>query len=84
MFKYYYFGTNRTMSRNVLTSLLCIQVQMVSGLKHEHFVTLLGYCLEANNRILVYESATMGTLHDVLHGTSIAHSDSDLAIVLDD
>ncbi|TMW92476.1 hypothetical protein EJD97_012999 [Solanum chilense] len=44
------------------------QVQMVSGLKHEHFVTLLGYCLEANNRILVYESATMGTLHDVLHG----------------
>ncbi|KAK4732581.1 hypothetical protein R3W88_025569 [Solanum pinnatisectum] len=44
------------------------QVQMVSGLKHEHFVTLLGYCLEANNRILVYEFATMGTLHDVLHG----------------
>ncbi|XP_055813715.1 probable protein kinase At2g41970 isoform X2 [Solanum dulcamara] len=44
------------------------QVQMVSTLKHEHFVTLLGYCLEANNRILVYEFATMGTLHDVLHG----------------
>ncbi|MCD7445811.1 hypothetical protein HAX54_000049 [Datura stramonium] len=44
------------------------QVQMVSRLKHEHFVTLLGYCFEANNRILVYEFATMGTLHDVLHG----------------
>ena len=29
---------------------------------------LLGYCLEANNRILVYEHATMGSLHDVLHG----------------
>lgn len=57
----YYFGTNRTISRNVLISFLCIQVQMVSRLKHEHFVTLMGYCLEANNRILVYEFATMGT-----------------------
>ncbi|XP_009597564.1 putative protein kinase At2g41970 [Nicotiana tabacum] len=44
------------------------QLAMVSRLKHEHFVTLMGYCVEANNRILVYEFATMGTLHDVLHG----------------
>ena len=29
---------------------------------------LLGYCFEAKNRILVYEHATMGSLHDVLHG----------------
>ncbi|PHT39051.1 hypothetical protein CQW23_22624 [Capsicum baccatum] len=70
----YYFGTNRTISRNVLISFLCIQVQMVSRLKHEHFVTLMGYCLEANNRILVYEFATMGTLHDVLHGRKGAQS----------
>ncbi|CAN4091108.1 unnamed protein product [Withania somnifera] len=44
------------------------QLQVVSRLEHENFVTLMGYCLEANNRILVYEFATMGTLHDVLHG----------------
>ncbi|KAH0689075.1 probable protein kinase At2g41970 [Solanum tuberosum] len=44
------------------------QLSMVSRLKHEHFVTLLGCCLAANNRILVYEFATMGSLHDVLHG----------------
>ncbi|NP_001312440.1 probable protein kinase At2g41970 [Nicotiana tabacum] len=44
------------------------QLSMVSALKHEHFVTLMGYCLEANNRILVYEFAAMGSLHDVLHG----------------
>ncbi|KAK2989170.1 hypothetical protein RJ640_029362, partial [Escallonia rubra] len=44
------------------------QLSMVSRLKHEHFVELLGYCLEANNRILVYQFATMGSLHDVLHG----------------
>ncbi|XP_059317653.1 probable protein kinase At2g41970 isoform X1 [Lycium ferocissimum] len=49
-------------------SVFAEQLQMVSRLKHEHFVTLMGYCLEANNRILVYEFATMGTLHDVLHG----------------
>lgn len=44
------------------------QLSVVSRLKHEHFVELLGYCLEANNKILVYEHATMGSLHDVLHG----------------
>ncbi|KAK4341681.1 hypothetical protein RND71_040182 [Anisodus tanguticus] len=49
-------------------SVFADQLQMVSRLEHEHFVTMMGYCLEANNRILVYEFATMGTLHDVLHG----------------
>ncbi|KAK4725515.1 hypothetical protein R3W88_028294 [Solanum pinnatisectum] len=44
------------------------QLSMVSRLKNEHFMTLIGYCLEGNNRILVYEFATMGSLHDVLHG----------------
>ncbi|XP_059296005.1 probable protein kinase At2g41970 [Lycium ferocissimum] len=44
------------------------QLSTVSRLKHEHFVTLMGYCLEANNRILIYEFAAMGSLHDVLHG----------------
>lgn len=45
-----------------------MQLSIVSRLKHDHFVGLKGYCLEANNRILVYEFATMGSLHDVLHG----------------
>ncbi|KAJ4979733.1 hypothetical protein NE237_010513 [Protea cynaroides] len=44
------------------------QLSMVSRLKNEHFVELLGYCLDANNRILAYQFATMGSLHDVLHG----------------
>ncbi|KAJ8448540.1 hypothetical protein Cgig2_012184 [Carnegiea gigantea] len=44
------------------------QLSVVSRLKHEHFTELLGYCLEQNNRILVYQYATMGSLHDVLHG----------------
>ncbi|KAB1222404.1 hypothetical protein CJ030_MR2G028732 [Morella rubra] len=44
------------------------QLSTVSRFKSEHFVELLGYCLEANNRILVYQFATKGSLHDILHG----------------
>ncbi|KAF5473380.1 hypothetical protein F2P56_009995 [Juglans regia] len=44
------------------------QLSTVSRLKHEHFVELIGYCLEANNRILVHQFATKGSLHDILHG----------------
>uniref|UniRef100_A0A5B6ZGH3 Putative Kinase superfamily protein n=1 Tax=Davidia involucrata TaxID=16924 RepID=A0A5B6ZGH3_DAVIN len=44
------------------------QLSVVSRFKNEHFVELIGYCLEANNRILAYQYATMGSLHDVLHG----------------
>ncbi|KAI4345016.1 hypothetical protein L6164_012186 [Bauhinia variegata] len=44
------------------------QVSMVSRLKHENFVELHGYCVEGNLRVLAYEFATMGSLHDILHG----------------
>ncbi|KDP24647.1 hypothetical protein JCGZ_25563 [Jatropha curcas] len=44
------------------------QLSLVSRLKHDHFLELMGYCLESNSRILVYQFATMGSLHDVLHG----------------
>ena len=44
------------------------QVSMVSRLKHDNLVELLGYCVDGNLRVLAYEFATMGSLHDVLHG----------------
>ncbi|CAL5193573.1 unnamed protein product [Lathyrus oleraceus] len=44
------------------------QLSTVSRLKHDNFVELTGYCLEADNRILVYQFASLGSLHDVLHG----------------
>ncbi|RWR96845.1 PTI1-like tyrosine-protein kinase 1 [Cinnamomum micranthum f. kanehirae] len=44
------------------------QVSVVSNLKHENFVELLGYCAEGDYRLLAYEFATMGSLHDILHG----------------
>ncbi|PUZ37295.1 hypothetical protein GQ55_9G107600 [Panicum hallii var. hallii] len=46
----------------------CEQLSMVSRLKCEHFTQLLGYCLELNNRIVLYQFATMGSLYDILHG----------------
>lgn len=42
---------------------------MVSRLKHDNFVQLLGYCVDGNSRILAYEFAKNGSLHDILHGT---------------
>uniref|UniRef100_A0ACD5ZHJ4 Uncharacterized protein n=1 Tax=Avena sativa TaxID=4498 RepID=A0ACD5ZHJ4_AVESA len=47
---------------------LLAQVSMVSRLKHENVVELLGYCLDGATRVLAYEFATMGSLHDMLHG----------------
>ncbi|XP_010508455.1 PREDICTED: PTI1-like tyrosine-protein kinase 3 [Camelina sativa] len=44
------------------------QVSKVSRLKNDNFVQLLGYCVEGNLRVLAYEFATMGSLHDILHG----------------
>ncbi|XP_019165603.1 PREDICTED: PTI1-like tyrosine-protein kinase 2 [Ipomoea nil] len=44
------------------------QVSMVSRMKHVNLIELLGYCVEGSHRVLVYEFATMGSLHDILHG----------------
>ncbi|KAF7099076.1 hypothetical protein CFC21_100762 [Triticum aestivum] len=46
----------------------CAQLSVVSRLKCGHFTQLLGYCLELNNRIVLYEFATNGSLYDILHG----------------
>ncbi|KAE8703560.1 putative receptor-like protein kinase [Hibiscus syriacus] len=44
------------------------QVSMASRLKHENFVQLLGYCVDGSSRIIAYEFASNGSLHDILHG----------------
>lgn len=44
------------------------QVSMVSRLKHDNFVELIGYCVDGNLRVLAYEFASNGSLHDILHG----------------
>nr|XP_043631284.1 PTI1-like tyrosine-protein kinase 1 isoform X1 [Erigeron canadensis] len=44
------------------------RVSMFSNLKHDNLIELVGYCVEGNERVLAYEFATMGSLHDILHG----------------
>lgn len=44
------------------------QVSMVSRLKHDNVVELVGYCVDGNLRVLAYEYASNGSLHDILHG----------------
>ncbi|KAH6809394.1 hypothetical protein C2S51_027177 [Perilla frutescens var. frutescens] len=42
------------------------QVSVVSSLKHENVVQLLGYCVDGGERALAYEFAPHGSLHDNL------------------
>ncbi|KAI5057316.1 hypothetical protein GOP47_0027331 [Adiantum capillus-veneris] len=44
------------------------QVSRVSRLENANVVKLVGYCLDGNLRVLAYEYATLGSLHDILHG----------------
>ncbi|XP_010510296.1 PREDICTED: PTI1-like tyrosine-protein kinase 2 [Camelina sativa] len=45
-----------------------IQVSMVSRLNHKNLIQLVGYYVGENLRVLAYEFAPMGSLHDILHG----------------
>jgi pto-interacting protein 1 len=46
------------------------QVSVLSRLRqHDNLVRLVGYTIAADLRVLLFELPTVGTLHDVLHGT---------------
>ncbi|KAK2993587.1 hypothetical protein RJ640_030894 [Escallonia rubra] len=44
-----------------------VEVLMLSLLHHPHLVNLIGYCADGDQRLLVYEFMSMGSLEDHLH-----------------
>lgn len=54
-----------------------VEVLMLTLLRHPNLVTLFGYCAEGNQRLLVYEYMSLGSLEGHLHGTLLDDFSSD-------
>ncbi|KAJ4891330.1 putative receptor-like protein kinase [Raphanus sativus] len=46
------------------------RAEMIANVRHKNVVRLLGYCIEGDERVLVYEYAEKGDLHEWIHGSS--------------
>ena len=50
-----------------------VEVLMLSLLHHSNLVTLIGYCTDGDQRLLVYEYMSMGSLEDHLFGKYLSY-----------
>lgn len=51
-----------------------VEVLMLSLLHHPNLVNLIGYCADGDQRLLVYEYLSLGSLEDHLHGNKYLES----------
>ncbi|GJN28817.1 hypothetical protein PR202_gb16986 [Eleusine coracana subsp. coracana] len=47
------------------------EVEIISRVHHRHLVSLVGYCVAAHHRMLIYEFVPNGTLEHHLHGRGV-------------
>lgn len=47
------------------------EVEIISRIHHRHLVSLVGYCIAENQRLLVYDYVPNNTLYYHLYGNSI-------------
>lgn len=47
------------------------EVEIISRIHHRHLVSLVGYCISENRRLLIYEYVPNNTLYFHLHGKAI-------------
>ena len=51
-----------------------LEIEIITVLNHRNTISLLGFCFEDNNLLLVYNFLSRGSLEDNLHGTQTIHS----------
>lgn len=44
------------------------EIEIITALHHKNIIPLLGFCMENNSLMLVYEYVSQGNLEEILHG----------------
>lgn len=51
-----------------------LEIEIITTLNHKNIISLLGFCFEDRNLLLVYDFLSRGSLEENLHGTYSSYS----------